>query len=87
MINEGDSDGSRTIDFSEFLIMMAQAMKNPIVESDLRQAFQVNIFFRSSVPKRHSLSVREVVKLDSQLAALERSQRETETYMSYFPQV
>ncbi|CAJ0952122.1 unnamed protein product, partial [Mesorhabditis belari] len=41
MINDGDSDGNRTVDFPEFLQMMAQKMKAPAGEDDLRKAFQV----------------------------------------------
>ncbi|CAJ0948516.1 unnamed protein product, partial [Mesorhabditis belari] len=41
MINEVDSDGNRTIDFDEFLEMMARKMKSPILEADIRAAFKV----------------------------------------------
>ncbi|CAJ0948527.1 unnamed protein product, partial [Mesorhabditis belari] len=41
MIYDGDSDGNRSIDFEEFLGMMAEKMKNPIMDSDVRAAFQV----------------------------------------------
>merc|ERR1712179_580458 len=41
MINEVDTDGNCTIEFSEFLTMMARKMKDPDSEEELREAFRV----------------------------------------------
>ena len=41
MINEVDSDGNGTIDFPEFLTMMARKMKDTDTEEEIRQAFIV----------------------------------------------
>ncbi|XP_034237688.1 calmodulin-A-like [Thrips palmi] len=41
MINEVDVDGSGTIDFSEFLAMMAKKMGSGDTEEDIREAFRV----------------------------------------------
>ncbi|XP_033733497.1 calmodulin-A-like isoform X1 [Pecten maximus] len=41
MINEVDADGNGTIDFEEFLHMMARKMKETDSEEDLREAFRV----------------------------------------------
>ena len=41
MINEVDIDGNGTIDFPEFLSMMARKMKEVDVESEIREAFKV----------------------------------------------
>merc|ERR1711874_646772 len=41
MINEVDTDGSGTIDFSEFLNLMARKMKDTDTEDELREAFKV----------------------------------------------
>lgn len=42
MINEVDYDGNGTIDFGEFLFMMARQMKNPADEElELRESFKV----------------------------------------------
>ncbi|ELU00395.1 hypothetical protein CAPTEDRAFT_170361 [Capitella teleta] len=41
MVNEVDSDGNGTIDFDEFLIMMAKKMKETDSEEELREAFRV----------------------------------------------
>jgi Ca2+-binding EF-hand superfamily protein len=44
MINEVDEDGSGAIDFDEFLVMMANKMKEADGEEELREAFRVNYF-------------------------------------------
>jgi calmodulin len=51
MINEVDADGSGTIDFPEFLTMMARKMNNADNEEELREAFRVynNTFFFYSI--------------------------------------
>ena len=41
MINEIDADGNGTIDFPEFLTMMARKMKNTDSEEEIREAFRV----------------------------------------------
>ena len=41
MINEVDADGNGTIDFPEFLTMMARKMHNIDPEQELKEAFKV----------------------------------------------
>ena len=41
MINEVDADGDGTINFPEFLTMMARKMSESNSESDIREAFRV----------------------------------------------
>ncbi|KAL5007930.1 hypothetical protein ScPMuIL_013511, partial [Solemya velum] len=41
MINEVDADGNGTIDFSEFLAMMARKMKDQDTDEELKEAFRV----------------------------------------------
>ena len=41
IINEVDEDGNGTIDFEEFLQMMAKKMKDSDNEEELREAFRV----------------------------------------------
>lgn len=41
MINEVDADGNGTIDFKEFLTMMAKKMHETDTEEELKQAFKV----------------------------------------------
>uniref|UniRef100_M1E148 Calmodulin-3 n=2 Tax=Solanum tuberosum TaxID=4113 RepID=M1E148_SOLTU len=41
MINEVDADGNGTIDFPEFLNLMAQKMKDTDSEEELKEAFRV----------------------------------------------
>ncbi|KAH3713721.1 calmodulin-A-like [Dreissena polymorpha] len=41
MINEVDADGNGTIDFPEFLTMMAKKMKDCDSEEEIREAFRV----------------------------------------------
>ena len=42
MINEVDADGNGTIDFPEFLTMMARKMKDTDSEEEIREAFRYN---------------------------------------------
>jgi len=44
MINEVDADGNGTIDFPEFLTLMARKMKDTDQEDELREAFRVVSF-------------------------------------------
>ncbi|VEL36621.1 unnamed protein product [Protopolystoma xenopodis] len=41
MINEVDADGNGTIDFPEFLTMMARKMKDTDIDEEIREAFRV----------------------------------------------
>ncbi|KAH7314589.1 hypothetical protein KP509_21G009700 [Ceratopteris richardii] len=41
MINEVDSDGNGTIDFAEFLNLIARKMKDTDSEEELKEAFRV----------------------------------------------
>ena len=41
MINEVDKDGTGSLDFPEFLSMMAMKINDQNLEDDLREAFQV----------------------------------------------
>ena len=41
MINEVDVDGNGTIDFPEFLTMMARKLKDVDAEAEIREAFKV----------------------------------------------
>ena len=41
MINEVDADGNGTIDFPEFLTMMARKMKDVDSEDEIKEAFRV----------------------------------------------
>jgi len=41
MINEVDADGSGTIDFSEFLTMMARKMHGTDSEEEIKEAFKL----------------------------------------------
>ena len=41
MINEVDADGNGTIDFMEFLTMMARKMKDTDSEAEIKEAFKV----------------------------------------------
>ena len=41
MVNEVDADGNGTIDFPEFLTMMARKMKDTDSEEELKEAFKV----------------------------------------------
>lgn len=54
MINEVDADGNGTIDFPEFLTMMARKMKDTDSEEEIREAFRVCIKFASARIDRSS---------------------------------
>ena len=41
MINEVDADGNGTIDFPEFLTMMARKMRDSDSEAEIKEAFKV----------------------------------------------
>jgi calmodulin len=41
MVNEVDADGNGTIDFPEFLTMMARKMKDTDSEEEIKEAFKV----------------------------------------------
>merc|ERR1712032_78751 len=41
MINEIDVDGNGTVDFDEFIVMMAKKFTEPETEDDIREAFKV----------------------------------------------
>ena len=41
MVNEIDADGDGTIDFPEFLTMMARKMKDTDSEEEIKEAFRV----------------------------------------------
>ncbi|VDN38320.1 unnamed protein product [Cylicostephanus goldi] len=43
MINEVDADGNGTIDFPEFLTMMARKMKDTDSEEEIREAFRFRL--------------------------------------------
>ena len=47
MINEVDADGNGTIDFPEFLTMMARKMKDTDSEEEIREAFRVSSLFKT----------------------------------------
>nr|XP_058159586.1 calmodulin-A-like [Dasypus novemcinctus] len=55
MINEVDADGNGTVDFLEFLTMMARKMKNTDNEEEIREAVHVfdkdgNGYIRATEP-------------------------------------
>merc|ERR1711900_118476 len=52
MINEVDADGNGTIDFPEFLSLMARKMKDTDTEEELIEAFKV--FDRDGKPRREA---------------------------------
>merc|ERR1711900_68006 len=52
MINEVDADGNGTIDFPEFLSLMARKMKDTDTEEELIEAFKV--FDRDGEPRREA---------------------------------
>jgi calmodulin len=57
MINEVDTDNNGTIDFPEFLTMMAKKMKDTDTEEEIKEAFKV-LFPRF-------LSVRCLIKMET----------------------
>ena len=60
MINEVDADNNGTIDFPEFLTMMARKMKDTDSEDEIREAFKVfdrdNNGFISAAELRHVMT-------------------------------
>jgi calmodulin len=60
MINEVDADGNGTIDFPEFLTMMARKMKDTDSEEEIKEAFKVfdkdGNGFISSAELRHVMT-------------------------------
>ena len=57
MINEVDADGNGTIDFPEFLTMMARKMKDTDSEEEIREAFRfvkISIFRENSIFSKDS---------------------------------
>ncbi len=49
MVNEVDKDGAGRIDLPEFLSMMSMKINDQNTEDDLREAFQVFDYVRSSI--------------------------------------
>ncbi|KAF9347859.1 hypothetical protein BGX34_002842 [Mortierella sp. NVP85] len=41
MVNDEDADGNGTVDFAEFLIMMARKMKDTDSEGEIKEAFKL----------------------------------------------
>src|SRR3954471_13743652 len=62
MINEVDADGNGTIDFPEFLTMMARKMKDTDSEEEIKEAFKVfdkdGNGFMSAAELRHVMTNR-----------------------------
>ena len=60
MINEVDADGNGTIDFPEFLTMMARKMRDTDSEEEIKEAFKVfdrdNNGFISAAELRHVMT-------------------------------
>ena len=62
MINEVDADGNGTIDFPEFLTMMARKMKDTDSEEEIREAFRFvkiskNFDFFGNFPLSQNFSI------------------------------
>jgi len=51
MINEVDADGNGTIDFPEFLTMMARKMKDTDSEEEIKEAFKVCLIIVSKLER------------------------------------
>ena len=49
MINEVDADGNGTIDFPEFLTMMARKMRDTDSEEEIKEAFKVFDVLQASI--------------------------------------
>ncbi|KAJ9109735.1 hypothetical protein QFC19_001965 [Naganishia cerealis] len=45
MVNEVDADGNNSIDFPEFLTMMARKMKDTDSEEEIKEAFKASLLF------------------------------------------
>jgi calmodulin len=60
MINEVDADGNGTIDFEEFLVMMARKANDVDIEEEIREAFKVfdedGNGFISAIELKHIMS-------------------------------
>ena len=54
MINEVDADGNGTIDFPEFLTMMARKMKDTDSEEEIREVRRAALCVRQSDGRRRS---------------------------------
>ena len=65
MINEVDADGNGTIDFPEFLSLMARKMKDTDTEEELIEAFKVSCVYLLSVSsfKMSSFVLRRIAML------------------------
>ncbi|KAK7901519.1 hypothetical protein WMY93_018288 [Mugilogobius chulae] len=68
MINEVDADGNGTIDFPEFLTMMARKMKDTDSEEEIREAFRV--FDKVQQQQKNSGSWHWVFKFSSSFLLL-----------------
>ncbi len=84
MINEVDADGNGTIDFPEFLTMMARKMKDTDSEEEIREAFRVfdkdGNGFISAAGKMHFL-------LHSACTILLAHTQKSPTLSSLFPEL
>uniref|UniRef100_A0A2K5NRL0 EF-hand calcium-binding domain-containing protein 11 n=2 Tax=Cercopithecinae TaxID=9528 RepID=A0A2K5NRL0_CERAT len=69
VINEVDADGNGTIDFTEFLTMIARKMKDTDSEEEIREAFSVfdkdGNGYISGVELHHVMTNLEEAYLDS----------------------
>lgn len=66
MINEVDADGNGTIDFPEFLTMMARKMRDTDSEEEIKEAFKVfdrdnNGFISAAELKHVMISIGESI--------------------------
>ena len=59
MINEVDADGNGTIDFAEFVTLMARKMKNADKDAEIREAF--NVFDRNGDGKISADELRQIM--------------------------
>lgn len=85
MINEVDADGNGTIDFPEFLTMMARKMKNTDSEEEIREAFRVfdkdGNGFISAAELRHVMTNLGEKLTDDEVDEMIREVRPTTTNM------
>uniref|UniRef100_A0A0R0EIV3 EF-hand domain-containing protein n=1 Tax=Glycine max TaxID=3847 RepID=A0A0R0EIV3_SOYBN len=56
MINEVDADGNGTIDFPEFLNLMARKMKDTDSEEELKEAFPIRMVSSPAAELRHVMT-------------------------------
>jgi calmodulin len=75
MINEVDADGNGTIDFPEFLTMMARKMRDTDSEEEIREAFKVfdkdgNGFISAAELRNVMTSLGALLLIDSRPLAL-----------------